>query len=79
MSEKDYILARLDILKIFVSALFGAILIAFFYVIQILSTLLPNIIIMFIMFIAAVIGAFIIRISLGKPYSELLDKLKKIK
>ena len=78
MSEKDYILARLDILKIFVSALFGAILIAFFYVIQILSSLLSNIIIMFIMFIAAVIGAFIICISLGKPYRELLNKLKKI-
>ena len=78
MSEKDYILARLDILKIFVSALFGAILIAFFYVIQILSSLLSNIIIMIIMFIAAVIAAFIICISLGKPYRELLNKLKKI-
>ncbi|MCD4781040.1 MAG: hypothetical protein K8S27_10915, partial [Candidatus Omnitrophica bacterium] len=74
MSEKDYILARLDILKIFVSALFGAILIAFFYVVQILSSLLSNIIIMIIMFIAAVIGAFIICISLRKPYSELLNK-----
>ncbi len=34
MSEKDYILARLDILKILVSALFGAILIAALYYVQ---------------------------------------------
>jgi len=52
--------------------------IPFFYVVQILSSLISNIIIIIIMFIAAVIGAFIICISLRKPYSELLNKLKKI-
>ena len=74
MSEKDYILARLDILKILVSALFGAILIAGLYIVQNLSSLPSNII---YILIAIVIFA-IFCIYLGNTYSELLNKLKKI-
>ena len=74
MSEKDYILARLDILKILVSALFGAILIAALYVVQNPSSSPLN----FISTLIAIVmlGSFLI--LLGRTYSKLLNKLRKM-
>ena len=74
MSEKDYILARLDILKILVSALFGAILIAALYYVQNPASSPLN----FIYTLIAIVMFGIFLILIGGTYRNLLNKLKKI-
>ena len=74
MSEKDYVLARLDILKIVVSALFGAMLIAGLYGVQNPSSSPLNLITTLIAIV--MLGSFLI--LLGRTYNKLLENLRKM-
>ena len=74
MSEKDYILARLDILKIIISALFGAFLITGLYVVQYpYSSPLSFI---YTIIVIVVFGSSLILLII--TYNKLLKKLRKM-
>ena len=74
MSQKDYVLAKLDLLRIVISALLGAMLISGLYIVQ-------NPASSFIIFISALIaivmfGVFLV--ILGRTYGKLLNGLKEM-
>lgn len=74
MSQKDYVLAKLDLLRIVISALLGAMLISGLYIVQ--NPASSSVIFISALIAIVMFGVFLV--ILGGTYGKLLKKLKEM-